>query len=143
MKFLLIFLLLTYLIICTISDIKYKKISLIQWLIFLVLGIILQLFIEKNEILFLLFSSLPGLLLILLSVISPGHIGIGDGMMIAICGIYTDFTGSVSIIFLSCTSAVIFYILKKVFLKINIPKSYPLAPFLLFSFCIISFLYIL
>lgn len=136
MTILLTLLPLVHLILCTRSDIKSMKISLINCSFFLIFGIFLQLLAQTSAI-NLIIAALPGILLFLLGLLSPAHIGIGDGLMITICGIYTGFSDIIPIIFISCLGGLLFIVINFLFTK-HLCKKVPFAPFLLISFCIIK-----
>ncbi len=130
--------LLIYFFFCTISDIRIRKISLIQSLLFFIIGIIIQI-LQTSSFSYVILSLIPGLFIMVFSVISSGHIGIGDGIMITMIGLYLGFIEVPIIIFFSCIF-VLFYAGMSRFIRKKQFKEVPFAPFLLVSCIIIIFL---
>lgn len=126
------FLLLIFLIICTITDLNNREINLLLSIIFSSIGFIILLF--QQEQLFLIFlSTVPGILLIICGRIFSSDIGIGDGLMITTCGLFCSFFTVLSLfftsIFLLLITGIIFIVKKSASFKSRLP----FAPFLLAS----------
>lgn len=129
--------LLIYLFLCTISDIRYKKISLIQSLCFFIIGILFQIYFGSLSFHTIL-SLIPGIFLTLLSIVSSGHIGLGDGIMVTICGLYLGFLEVPAIMLISCFFVIMYAIILG-FIKKKQLKTVPFAPFLFISCTVTSF----
>jgi leader peptidase (prepilin peptidase)/N-methyltransferase len=76
------------LIIYTVQDIKNKRIKTRYLPIFALLGLLIQVIKKEINIISIIGGSSIGLVILLLSYISRGSIGLGDGMVLAITGIY-------------------------------------------------------
>lgn len=77
----------TYLLISMILDVWKKRISLITTIAFFLLGISYQLYLTTDPT-ELMISVIPGVCLIACSLITEQRVGIGDGLVIMVCGIY-------------------------------------------------------
>ena len=130
--------LLIYLILCTISDIRYKKISLIQSLCFFIIGILFQIYFGSLSF-HTVISLIPGIFLILLSMVSSGQLGPGDGIMVTICGLYLGFIEIPAIILISCFVVIIYAIILGFIRKKRI-KAVPYAPFLFIACTVTTFI---
>lgn len=75
-----------YLVGLSVLDIKKKKIPLIMMLILMVtIGIYSGLRTDIKDIIF---GIIPGIVLCLIAVVLPQCMGIGDGLLVVICGTY-------------------------------------------------------
>lgn len=128
-----------FLILCTITDLKSKTISLYLCIIFFICGIFLQFFFLKATPFLLLLNLLPSFFLLLISLLSKGAIGMGDCIIFFILAFYlTDFS-MLTIMFFSFlfSSVYCIYLLWK---KHSRKHAFPFAPFIavgtVFFFCI-------
>lgn len=118
-----------------VSDILSKSISLIQILFLLVISVVRFIFLVKsNDISFIggLVSCLPGFIFILLSVIYPKDIGLGDGLVLAITELGCSIVVCNISLLISLTSAFSISLLLKLinhFKKTNL-ISIPFIPFI-------------
>lgn len=133
--------LICYLIICSIIDLKQKKIPFIILGVGICIGFIYslcQIVMEDREIIDLLLSLIPGLVLIFVCRISKGSIGMADGLMIMITGfVLMPYSNLLMIIIAFLSSFFVSCFL--VFIK-NVRKSVamPFIPFILFSTIIVG-----
>ncbi len=135
--------LICYLIICSIIDLKQKKIPIILLGVGISIGFIYslcQIFIKDKEITDLLLSLIPGFVLIFVCKISKGSIGMADGLMLMITGfVFMPYSNLLMIIIAFLGSFFVSCIL--VFIK-NVRKSVtmPFIPFILFSTIIVGYI---
>ncbi len=123
------------LIICSISDIKEKKVYgsiLLCLFIIIALYLLFNKHIGINNIVGLGF----GLALSIIGKITKGKLGVGDGFMLSIIGFGIGFLNQLYIFLISLILIVIFSLFLIILKKINIKDSLPLAPFLLIGFII-------
>lgn len=123
----------TYLLIATYTDIKTRlisfKLSIMVIFICLVINIILLNFDIKSILLWILYSCIVGLSLIILAFISKENIGYGDGIAVLVIGMGNGIKCS----FLSCGFA---FILAAIFASLllikkrNTKTTIPFLPFL-------------
>ena len=86
-----IFVLILYLLICSVMDIKEKKIPVGILYIGFIIGIVnftLLLFCEERNYLDFIFVIMPGMILFILSKISKGIVGEADGLLFMISGLF-------------------------------------------------------
>lgn len=130
--------LLSYLIICSYSDLKTHTINLWISILYLLLGFVVNIYLNNFAFIALIISTLPGLFLLITSLIFPHSLGTGDGIIFIVCGIYLGISTTLHMLILalilSCTFSIIL-IIKKHSLK----YQFPFAPFILtayiFIFC--------
>ena len=91
--------LLGMLVFCTIEDCRRKRILLGPVLLFGILGLILHLYYRNISIWNLLAGCLIGVILLLISKVTRGNIGIGDGLILIVTGVYLGFEDN-SILFM-------------------------------------------
>lgn len=118
------------------EDILHRRIF-IQWLVyFAVAGILCSMIIIKQPFTMMVLGAIPGLVILVISIIFRGSIGLGDGLLLMVSGIYLGVAGIIRIIvyavFLSAFCALYLYFGKKK------DKGYemPFVPFILASFLI-------
>ena len=126
------FLLLIYLTFCTYTDIKTKTISLFNSAGFAIAIFILGCITDTISIKYILLQMLPGFFLILLSLIKPNSIGIGDGIIFLIVGLSTSLIMCLNILLITLLLSSIYSIL---LLLRHYSKKHiiPLAPYILLS----------
>lgn len=126
------FFLLIYLTICTYTDIKTKTISLFNSAGFAISIFILGCITDTISLKYILLQMLPGFFLILLSLIKPNSIGLGDGIIFLIVGLSTSLILCLNILLITLLLSSIYSIL---LLLRHYSKKYiiPLAPFILLS----------
>lgn len=117
----------------TILDLKYKKISAIAVWIYIILGILTFLIFDNN--LNRVMNLLPGIMMILLSVITDEKIGYGDGLTVMGLGIWLDsnkfsvaiMAGMLGIFIFSMIWIIYYRIIKK---KNSADKKVAMIPFI-------------
>lgn len=80
--------LLLLLLICAIEDLKRKELTITYILFFGILGVLVHLFYADGSIYNMLFGILLGLAIMILSFFSRGSIGMGDGILLVVTGVY-------------------------------------------------------
>lgn len=127
--------LLIYLLICSYSDIKTQTISLKLSIIFIILFLILNFIFNFTSYLSLFFSIFPGCLILLLGKFTKQSIGYGDGIILIVSGMYTNFWYCTSIL-LTTLMLSSFFSLFLILKKRSLKTVFPLAPFILLSYLI-------
>ncbi len=126
--------------ICTIEDLKNKKICTWQLLCFFIEGVILRCAICRQPLTDILLGMIPGVLLFLFSFLSRGNIGIGDGLLLLVTGIFLGVADTVRVfiyaIILCFGFALYLYLIKKKSRHYEIP----FVPFMLAAFICVSML---
>lgn len=80
--------LLILLMICAIEDFKRKEVTVTYILLFGIAGVLLHLFYPNCSIYSILWGLLLGISVMAVSLLSRGSIGMGDGILLAVTGIY-------------------------------------------------------
>lgn len=122
-------------------DIKYKEVPLAVIMIYAGMGLVTDC-ILKTDISYILLSSVPGIVLLILSLVTDEMIGSGDGLTILALGIWMGLRLTLSTLFLGILFVCFFSFLTIVFNKAlgkRMEPDYqiPLIPFL-FSGLVVS-----
>ena len=118
---------------CTVLDLRKKKLPVIYIGIFLAAAVVINLVTGRIALWEMIFGILYGGVFLLISVLTKGAIGFGDGVMISAAGAWTGvvFTMTASIFaFLSAGIFGLIYIKVK---KMDRKTKFPFAPFFLFN----------
>lgn len=135
-KYLLIQIIITgiFLGICTYIDLKRKYVNIYICLIFSIAGVMYKCIFENSTLLSLLVAIIPGIFLMLVSIISKESIGKGDAIVIGTIGLYIGGINAVIVLFsgviASCITGIIYIVIMKK------EKGYrlPFVPFLALGF---------
>lgn len=126
------------LVIVAIQDIKWKKIRL--WIVILS-GLLLCLcipFCSTLSITDRVCGLVIGLGVILLSKVTRGKIGMGDGLVLGVTGMGLGFWGNMELFALALAIAAFFSIVLIILSRANRKKSIPFMPFLLLSYMFLN-----
>lgn len=127
-------------VIC-VFDIKRKKIPVYMLIILAAAGIISNFTVGEFDIEKRIIAMLPGMILLIVSMITKQQIGYGDGKIILIMGLYIDIDDILSIVLSSFfVSSIAAIILMTVFKK---KKNFEMAfsPFLLIGYGLVKGVY--
>lgn len=134
-KYISILILYIYLIICTISDIKTKKINLKLSLIFLFIGLFIFSFFIKADMKILLYNLLSGISVLFVSLFTKGAIGAGDAIILIIMSFYMPSASLLIILFFSLLMASIVSV-ALIIKKYSRKYALPFAPFITLGYTI-------
>ena len=129
-------------VIC-VFDIKRKKIPVYMLIILAAAGIISNFTVGEFDIEKRIIAMLPGMILLIVSMITKQQIGYGDGMIILIMGLYIDIDDILSIVLSSfLLSSIAAIMLMTVFKK---KKNFEMAfsPFLLIGYGLVKGVYLI
>lgn len=125
------------LLLCSITDIKEKKIYIFPCIIFMVIGIIMEFMIGQRGILSICIGMLPGIFVYMAGIITREGIGKGDALVFIVIGIFMGLMKCMILLicslFLIAGIGVILLFIRKGNLKTKIP----FVPFITVSFMII------
>lgn len=127
-------------VIC-VFDIKRKKIPVYMLIVLAAAGIISNFTVGEFDIEKRIIAMLPGMILLIVSMITKQQIGYGDGLIILIMGLYIDIDDILSIVLSSfLLSSIAAIILMTVFKK---KKNFEMAfsPFLLIGYGLVKGVY--
>lgn len=119
----------------SIEDIRQKKITVMITLFSGIIGIILHLFFQDQSIYEMLAGVLAGVFILILSRLTKGRIGMGDGLIFMLTGLYLGFMDNLILMCISFSLAGLWGIFL-IFIK-NSSKSekIPFVPFLFIGYC--------
>ena len=127
-------------VIC-VFDIKRKKIPVYMLIVLAAAGIISNFTVGEFDIEKRIIAMLPGIILLIVSMITKQQIGYGDGLIILIMGLYIDIDDILSIVLSSfLLSSIAAIILMTVFKK---KKNFEMAfsPFLVIGYGLVKGVY--
>lgn len=123
-----------FLTICTYTDLKGKCINICICLMFGVIGMVYRCIFENSNLLSLLQAMIPGIFVMLVSILSKEGIGKGDAIVIGTIGLYIGGINTIIILFngviVSCITGIIFI----AFMKKEKGYRLPFVPFLTLAF---------
>lgn len=123
-----------WLFLCSIQDIKSKKIHLYLIAVGFVSSLLVSFLYHDAVLLERVAGAIPGLFLLALNPITRGQIGIGDGLIVVIMGICLGFTLTASILLLGLFVAAFYSAILLIFKKAGRKKTIPFVPFLFLGF---------
>lgn len=127
---------LAFLIINAIADIRKKEISLCSVFCFFVAGIVWMFRDGDYDWLLGCLGLLPGLVLSAVSLLTGGAIGFGDGLLVAITGLYLGVQAAMGTLLWGLLLCALCGICLLIFRRGNKKTALPFAPFLLIGFLI-------
>lgn len=123
-----------FLTLSTLLDVKKKEVNTILCVIVAAVGLVYELFIMKTNIAIIILGILPGVFLMLASIVTNEEIGKGDAVILSTIGIFLGLKKSILILvnalFMTVLIGGIFLLIKKKNRKYKIP----FVPFILFSY---------
>ncbi|HHT97767.1 MAG TPA: hypothetical protein GXZ90_07725 [Clostridiales bacterium] len=126
------------LIISSIQDLKYKKISL--WIISLSVILLLALSIYKNNgFINIIGGAIVGFIVISISIITRSKIGIGDGIVLIMTGVVLGFWQNLELLLYALSIAALISIVLLILKKVNKKDSLPFVPFILISYFVVLY----
>lgn len=127
------------LIISSIQDFKYKKISL--WIIsFSALLLLVLSIFKKSGLITIIGGVIVGIIVISISIITRSKIGIGDGIVLIMTGIVLGFWRNLELFMYALSIAALISILLLILKKVKKKDSLPFVPFILISYLIVLFI---
>lgn len=122
------------------TDIKSKKISLILSVVFGVFGVIMNITVGSQSGYSVCLGTLLGIFLILLSKITKEAIGMGDGLVVSVLGIFNGGTRSLSTLLYAFMVSSVISILLLSIKKVSRKEKLPFIPCLLAGYLIVLIL---
>ncbi len=123
-----------FLLICAYTDIRDRVIHVRVLLPFLAAGLIPAAFSGRDALISAFAGALCGAVLLILSFITKGAIGEGDGLVLAVTGVYLGFFHNIRLLFLALFLSAIVSVIS-IFLKgWKKDREIPFMPFLLVAF---------
>ena len=136
-RFVLVFIVL---VIEALKDFRKKEVN-IPVLGILVVAAMVMIFLGKDiSVSNAIIGLAEGLLLILVSVMTKGQIGMGDGILLAACGLMLGGKDNMVMFFFACLSSAIVSVLIMIIKKADKKTTIPFVPFMIPGFLIMVLL---
>lgn len=113
-----------------IIDLRKKEIYMFPVVIAGVIGIFVNVFVLKTDIKALLMGFLIGIIVAVISIISKGGIGMGDALILGVCGIYYGFDETFRIYFIALVMAALIGLILLIKNPQNRKRQIPFIPFI-------------
>ena len=127
-------LMLSYLAINSFTDIKKKKISVVVSLIFFVIGVVVSIINKEKSLISILGGVGIGFILLLVGKFSRESVGIGDGLIFLVTGLYLGFTRNIVLLLYGLIFCALVSIILITFKKLKLKDKIPFAPFVLVAY---------
>lgn len=127
-------LLLILLVVCAVEDLKRKEVTVTYILVFGIIGVLLHLFYPNCSVYSMLWGLLLGIGVMTVSVLSCGSIGMGDGILMTVTGVYLGGYQNLELFFIGVFLAGIWSLGLLVFKKKKRKEKIAFMPFLLVAY---------
>lgn len=127
-------LLLILLVVCAVEDLKRKEVTVTYILVFGIIGVLLHLFYPNCSVYSMLWGLLLGIAVMTVSVLSGGSIGMGDGILMTVTGVYLGGYQNLELFFIGVFLAGIWSLGLLVFKKKKRKEKIAFMPFLLVAY---------
>ena len=124
---------------CSWEDIKQKKLTILYIMMFGICGMFLHLLVPVCSIYSIIWGMLLGLALILVSMLTRGSVGLGDGILLAVTGVYLGGYKNLQLFMIGLLLAAFWSLVLVVVKKKNGKEEIAFVPFLLVSYLIMIF----
>ena len=131
---------LTVLIIEAVTDFKKKEVNIIFPILLAAAAVVMLFFSKDISLINAIIGIAEGLLLILISVLTKGQIGMGDGILLAACGLMLGGRDNLIMFFFACLSSAVVSALIMIIKKEDKKTKIPFAPFMIPGFLIMVLL---
>ncbi|MCI9448161.1 MAG: prepilin peptidase [Lachnospiraceae bacterium] len=125
--------------ICSLEDVRHKRLTIVYILMFGIGGVILHLFAPVCSIYSILCGMLLGIAMILVSLITRGNVGIGDGMLLLVTGVYLGGYGNLQLLMTGLLLSALWALGLLAFKKKKGKDEIAFAPFLLLAYFVLLF----
>ena len=125
--------------ICSLEDVRHKRLTIVYILMFGIGGVILHLFAPVCSIYSILCGLLLGIAMILVSLITRGNVGIGDGMLLLVTGVYLGGYGNLQLLMTGLLLSALWALGLLAFKKKKGKDEIAFAPFLLLAYFVLLF----
>ncbi|MCI9174076.1 MAG: hypothetical protein HFH49_03885 [Lachnospiraceae bacterium] len=119
---------------CTWEDVKRKELTLMYILLFGACGVCLHLFYPECSIYSMLLGMLLGAAMMLISWMSRGRTGMGDGILLVVTGVYLGGIGNLRLLLTGLIFAAVWSLMLLIFGKKTGKEKIAFVPFLLISY---------
>lgn len=120
--------------ICSITDVRRQEIHSLMVLAFGIAGVLVHLWKRELSIRSLAAGAAIGLFVMLLSILSKGVVGIGDGLVLTVSGIYLGGIQNMRLLCGGLLLTAVYGCILLLFLRRKRTETIPFVPFLLVSY---------
>lgn len=128
---------LVFLSVCAVWDIRERKIPFMWICLTGVLSLVMA--VLEEQLLFSALGILPGMILVVMSLITKGGVGMGDAYVCMVTGCFTGMWGSFLVIITGSLLVSVWGMVNIFIRHLSIKRSVPFTPFLLLSYIIVIF----
>lgn len=123
-----------FLILSTLIDLRKKEVNISLCISVALVGLIYEIFISKTDILSIILGILPGIFLMLTSIVTNEEIGKGDAAILSTIGIFLGLKKTILVLIYALFSTIIIGGILLLIRKKNKKYRIPFVPFILFSY---------
>ena len=123
-----------FLILSTLIDLRKKEVNISLCISVALVGLIYEIFISKTDILSIILGILPGIFLMLTSIVTNEEIGKGDAAILSTIGIFLGLKKTILVLIYALFSTIIIGGILLLIRKKNKKYKIPFVPFILFSY---------
>jgi len=123
-----------FLILSTLIDLRKKEVNISLCISVALVGLIYEIFISKTDILSIILGILPGIFLMLTSIVTNEEIGKGDATILSTIGIFLGLKKTILVLIYALFSTIIIGGILLLIRKKNKKYKIPFVPFILFSY---------
>lgn len=128
------------LVFCSGTDIKKRLVSSTVLVIFAGIGVILNVLFHRGSLQSMIGGIGLGLIVICISQLTKGGIGLGDGGVLCVMGLYVGFYENLEIFMLALFMAAVWGVILIIFKKAGRKTELPFIPFLTIAYVIVTLL---
>ncbi|MBR2186844.1 MAG: prepilin peptidase [Lachnospiraceae bacterium] len=125
-----------FLTLCSYSDIKRREIYVKPALALILLGIVFAALQGRDSLLSAFLGALTGVALIIISKLTKGAVGAGDGLVLIVTAFYQGFAGNLSILLMALFLSAVVSATALMIRKCKRDYELPFVPFMLAAFLI-------
>lgn len=123
-----------FLILSTLIDLRKKEVNILLCISVALVGLIYEIFISKTDILSIILGILPGIFLMLTSIVTNEEIVKGDAAILSTIGIFLGLKKTILVLIYALFSTIIIGGILLLIRKKNKKYKIPFVPFILFSY---------
>ncbi|MBO4785161.1 MAG: prepilin peptidase [Lachnospiraceae bacterium] len=123
-----------------ITDFKKKEVNIVFPALLAATAAVMLFFTKDISLINAIIGITEGVLLILISFLTKGEIGMGDGILLAACGLMLGGRDNLIMFFFACLSSAIVSALIMIIKKADKKTKIPFVPFMIPGFLIMVFL---
>ena len=123
-----------FLILSTLIDLRKIEVNISLCISVALVGLIYEIFISKTDILSIILGILPGIFLMLTSIVTNEEIGKGDAAILSTIGIFLGLKKTILVLIYALFSTIIIGGILLLIRKKNKKYKIPFVPFILFSY---------